>query len=89
MVTMMVKPVSHSNNMDENTEKKIQLMFDEQTKLFFKEINEVKATLAPIAEIYNKTQGFNSVMKFLFKNLIIPLSIIVGIIISVREINHK
>lgn len=85
---MMEKLVTHiiTNNMEEHDKKELQKMLDAQTELIFTEINKVKATLAPIAAIYDKTIGFNSVIRFIFRSLIVPLSIIIGILISIREI---
>lgn len=63
-----------------------QKMLDDQTLVFQTEINKVKTRLEPIAKVYDSAQGFSSGMKFIFKALVIPASIIVGIIISLKEI---
>lgn len=82
------KPVIHTatNNMDENIKKEFQKMLDAQTALVFKEIQEVKTTLAPIAAIYTQAQGFGKGMKFIFKSLVIPLSIVIGLFLSIKAV---
>lgn len=62
------------------------IMLDEQTKVIFERIDRTDATLAPIAAIYDSTQGFSSVIKFLFKSIIIPTSIIIGVILTTKEL---
>lgn len=78
--------------MEEHEKKVLQDMLDSQTEKIFLRIGDIENTLAPIAAIYDSTKGFNSVIKFIFKSIIIPLSIIIGIIISLKGIlfgGHK
>lgn len=63
-----------------------QKMLDAQTFVFQTQMDEVKATLAPIAKVYASAQGFGSVVTFIFKSLIVPASILIGIIISLKEV---
>lgn len=68
----------------------IKSLLDEQSKEIKRYIDErvgnVETTLAPIAAIYNSTQGFNSVLKFIFKSMVIPLSVVIGIVLSIKKL---
>lgn len=64
----------------------IQAMLDKQTEKIFTRMDITDATLKPIAEIYDQAQGFNKVLRFIFKSIIVPLSVIIGILLTIREI---
>lgn len=76
--------------MEANEKDALKKMFEEmlnvQTAALSKEIQEVKKTLDPIAAIYLEAKGFGAIMKFIFKAIIVPLSVFVGIVLSLREV---
>lgn len=72
--------------MDEASKKQLQEMLDKQTEALNKRMLGIENTLKPIAEIYDQAQGFNSVLGFIFKKIIVPLSILIGILLSLREV---
>lgn len=80
--------------MEDHEKAELKIMFkgmlDEQTKVLVARMDKTDATLAPIAAIYDSTKGFSSVMRFLFKNLIVPVSIVVGFVLTIKELflNH-
>lgn len=64
-------------------------MLEDQTRVIFKRIDVTDATLKPIADIYKSTQGFTNVMKWVFKSLVVPLSVLVGIILTVKHLFYS
>lgn len=64
----------------------LDVMFEKQTVFLTAKIKVVEDRLEPIAIIYDQTMGFNSVVKYIWKSIIIPLSIIAAMIISIKEI---
>lgn len=68
----------------------IEEMLNKQTEDIKKyvdlKVGEVNKTLDPIADIYDSTRGFSKVVRFFFKEIFIPLSIIVGLILSIKKI---
>lgn len=49
-------------------------------------ISQTDATIAPIVKIYKSTEGFSSVLKFVFNSLIIPLSVFFGIVLAAKKL---
>lgn len=72
-------------------EEKLKKMFADQTAMIMAEINKTNLTLAPIAAIYESAAGFTKVTKYIFRATIIPVSVIIGIILSIKELitSHK
>ena len=61
-------------------------LMEDQHKTVMEEISSLKLQIAPISKVYNSLQGFGGVLKWIFKTLIIPASIIVGIMESTKNI---
>lgn len=68
------------------TKKMLTEALETQTKAIFARIDKTDATLAPIAAIYDSTKGFTSVARWMFKSLIIPLSVIIGVVLTFKKI---
>lgn len=58
----------------------------EETK---KTLAQTNATLAPIAKIYSDSSLLTSLTRAFFKNIFIPLTIIVGFIYTLTRIKHN
>lgn len=71
---------------NEQIGKMVKTMLDEQTKAIVERMNESDKTIAPIVAIYNQVNGFGNVTSFIFRKFIIPFSIFIGIILSVRKL---
>lgn len=72
--------------MEEHEKAQLQEMLNEQTRAIFGRLDRVETTLAPIAAIYNSTLGFSSIMRFIFKAIVIPLSVLIGIILTIKQL---
>lgn len=51
-----------------------------------KDMEQIKMQLGPIMEVYASFQGFGSIVSWIFKFIIIPISVVIGIWISLRQI---
>lgn len=67
-------------------EKEMQAMLDTQTASLNKRFESIENTLRPIAEVYSSAQGFSSIFRFIFKSIIVPLSVVIGIFLAAREL---
>lgn len=65
--------------------KVIQVMLDKQTEIFNARMDASDKKIEPVIRIYQATTGFTSVLNALFKSVVIPLSVLIGIFLTVKE----
>lgn len=58
----------------------------EQHKDFKEALAEINKKLDPVFEVYSVYSGFGTVAMGFFKWIIVPISIVLGIIISIKKI---
>lgn len=58
----------------------------EQHKEFRESLAEIKSKLDPVYDVYSTFSGFGSVALGFFKWVVVPCSIVLGIIISIKKI---
>ena len=64
-------------------------MQNEQHEQFKETLAEINKKLDPVYDVYSTFKGFGTIAGGFFKWVIVPLSIVLGIIISVRNIWFK
>lgn len=52
------------------------------------QITELKKQIDPITTVYQSFKGFGNVAMGIFKWVIVPLSVIVGVILSFKKLFH-
>ncbi len=62
--------------------------FTERLNALEKKIDEQFITIKPIADTYDKFQGFGSVVRWTFTFVVIPISVLMGIILSYRNLHR-
>lgn len=56
-----------------------------QHEKFSEELKEIKDKLEPIAEVYGYFKGFGSLSLGVMKYIIIPLSVVIGLYITIKN----
>lgn len=77
-----------NNERDNLTEllKGYQALQSEQHREFKEALKEINMKLDPVYDVYSTFKGFGSITGGFFKWVIIPCSIVLGIIISIKKI---
>lgn len=77
-------------NEKQEIKKMLSLMLEEQTTNITNyvdtRVGQTDARLAPIVEIYESTKALGSVFRWFFKALIVPLSVVIGIFLAIKQL---
>lgn len=70
--------------MDPETKKYL----DDQHVVIFQKIGNLELQIAPITKVYNSVNGFGNVASWMFKIVVIPFSIVIGIWYEIKRGIH-
>lgn len=51
------------------------------------QVNELEKKIDPVTKVYAQVQGFGNVAVWIFKYIVIPVSILVGILLNLKNIS--